>query len=115
MQNEIKQKIDQKDYKGLMELMTTPEALSLSYDEKNKHFVTSHKLQDFGKCPYGDYLRWVAGVEKRVPDDSEALLIGSAFDDLAATAPSPVSQSPTSIQCSIFTVSPAFTVIAIIP
>jgi hypothetical protein len=82
MQNQIKQKIDQKDYKGLMELMATPEALSLSYDEKNKYFVTSHKLQDFGKCSYGYYLRWIAKVESNVPEDSEALLIGQAFDDL---------------------------------
>lgn len=82
MEKSILEKINKKDYRGLEKLMNTPEALALSYDEKNKHFITSHKLVDFTKCPHGYYLRWIAKVPPRYDDYSDALTVGSAFDDL---------------------------------
>lgn len=50
----------------------------LSYIEKNRGKITSTKLNDFRKCPYLYKLKWVD--EKSVQEDSDALVLGAAFD-----------------------------------
>ncbi|TXH08060.1 MAG: hypothetical protein E6R04_11590, partial [Spirochaetes bacterium] len=70
------------DYAALNELYTSLWYQKLSYLEKNRDVITSHRLQDFSRCGFCYEMKWLKGESDPSEEESDALLLGTALDDL---------------------------------
>jgi len=54
------------------------------YEERNRHFLTSHKLMDFEQCPLFAKMRHIDGIAYPVEPQNDNFLLGSGIEDAIA-------------------------------
>ena len=69
------------DYSQLESIYNTIDYKKLSYVEKNRGVITAHKLMSFARCQWCYEKQYIDELPNR-NESSDALILGSAFDDL---------------------------------